>query len=88
MQFQQQTRSRSVYVSRETAWALRIIAAARKGDDVLRPETTMDGIAEAILREGIDRDYPGLVDTFQKREAIDAEGVKLAIATLDKEKAA
>lgn len=41
-----------------------------------------------MLREYIERDYPGLLDTYRKREAIDLEGVKLAIETLRKEQAA
>lgn len=82
------SRAATVYVSFETAWALRMIAEAIRGDDVIRPDNTQDGIAEQLLREGIERDYPGLLATYAKRAAIDQEGVKLAIAVLEKERAA
>lgn len=81
-------RQRSISVSREVSWALKIVAEAARGDGPLKPEYTSDGIAEQLLREGIERDYPGLLATYQKRAAIDQEGVKLAIAMLEKERAA
>lgn len=81
-------RQRSISISRELAWALRIVAEAARGDGPLKPEYTSDGIAESLLRESIERDYPGLLDTYRKREAIDREGVKLAITTLEKARAA
>ena len=75
-------------MSKQLAWALRIVAEAARGDGPLKAEFTSDGIAETMLREVIERDYPGLLDTYKRREQIDAEGVKLAIATLRKEQAA
>lgn len=81
-------RQRSISVSRELAWALRIVAEAARGDGPLKPEYTSDGIAESLLRESIERDYPGLLETFKRREQIDREGVKLAIEMVRKEQAA
>lgn len=81
-------RPHGISVSKQVAWALKIVAEAARGDGPLKAEYTSDGIAEQLLREGIERDYPGLLGTYRKREAIDAEGVKLAIAVLEKERSA
>lgn len=75
-------------MSKQLAWALRIVAEAARGDGPPKPEFTSDGIAEAMLREVVERDYPGLLDTYRKRESIDAEGVKVAIEALNRERAA
>lgn len=74
-------RQRSISVSREVSWALRIVAEAARGDGPLKPEYTSDGIAESLLREALEREYPGLLDTYRKREAIDREAVKFCKPT-------
>lgn len=81
-------RPRSISISRPLAWALRIVAEAARGDGPLKAEHTSDGIAETLLREALERNYPGLLETYRKREQIDSEGVKLAVALLEKERAA
>lgn len=81
-------RPHSVQISKSLAWALRVVAEAARGDGPMKPEHTSDGIAETLLRECLERDYPGLLDTYRKRAAIDAEGVKLAITMLEKARAA
>lgn len=67
----------TIYVSPDVSWAIKIVAAAVRGDGPAKPEYTPDGVAETLLRNSLDQSYPGLLAQYRKREAFDNEAVKL-----------
>lgn len=70
------TRPYSISVERRIWWALKTISRGLIGDGQNRAELTPDGIAATLLGEAIESRWPGLLDGYKRREALDAEYVK------------
>lgn len=71
-------RSRSIAVSHEVHWMLRILSKARRaGCGPMDTPEGPDAIAENILREHLAAQYPDLVVLWARRGEVDDEAVKL-----------
>lgn len=66
-------RPRSISVSKRVFWALSTIATGLRGNGPVVAELTADGIADKLLTEAIETKWPGLLDGFKAREAVDAD---------------
>lgn len=61
----------SICVEKRIHWALRTIGAGLRGDGPLKPELTADGIASTLLASAIETKWPGLLEGFSERSAVD-----------------
>lgn len=66
----------SISIDKKTFWALRVVSKGLVGDGQMRSELTPDGIASTLLAEAIEAKWPGLLEGYRQREAVDADYIK------------
>lgn len=74
---QQIFRPYTIATEKRVYWALKTISAGLRGDGPYITERakdlTADGIATKLLVEAIETKWPGLLDGYKRREAVDRE---------------